>query len=85
MPYGSHDPGQGQIWLDEVMCWGHEKALSDCSHWGWGLNNCGHNEDVAVHCGPDENFTTNSKIVTFIKSFSHNNNILLLIVLIYVH
>ena len=44
--------GDGQIWLDDIQCDGKERhiGLSECSHGGWGVHNCGHHEDVAVSC-----------------------------------
>ena len=45
--YGS---GTGQIWLDDIHCNGYESSLSSCPHIGWGLHNCGHNEDIGVAC-----------------------------------
>jgi len=38
------------IWLDDIRCDGKERHISECSHGGWGIHNCGHDEDVAVSC-----------------------------------
>ena len=42
--------GSGQIWLNNVNCKGNEKDLSQCSHSGWGVEDCLHNEDAGVEC-----------------------------------
>ncbi|XP_054754314.2 deleted in malignant brain tumors 1 protein-like [Lytechinus pictus] len=42
--------GSGPIHLDDVYCWGSESMLSHCGNDGWGINNCGHNEDAGVSC-----------------------------------
>ena len=42
--------GSGQIWLDNVQCTGTETDIGDCSHAGWGVNDCQHYEDVALSC-----------------------------------
>jgi len=44
--------GQGSdpVWLDEVGCQGGEASLLDCTHAGWGVENCSHGEDASVLC-----------------------------------
>ena len=42
--------GSGQIWLDNVNCVGTEETLRNCSHRGWGTQNCNHQEDASVNC-----------------------------------
>ena len=43
--------GSGETWLDGVACTGSESRISDCSHNGWGVEDCGHTEDAGVECG----------------------------------
>ena len=38
------------IWLDEVQCTTGDRNLSECSHNGWGNNDCSHSEDAGVAC-----------------------------------
>ncbi|XP_067272763.1 uncharacterized protein [Pseudorasbora parva] len=47
--------GQGtdQIWLDEVKCLGNESSLSQCSHNGFGVNDCSRRADAGVVCLQD--------------------------------
>ena len=42
--------GSGQIWLDDVRCSGSETSIVNCRHEGWGVENCGHQEDASVIC-----------------------------------
>ncbi|PIK42104.1 putative deleted in malignant brain tumors 1 protein-like [Apostichopus japonicus] len=60
-PFG---PGTGKLWLDDVRCIGTESRLDNCSHRGWGLNNCRrfHAEDAGVRCSI-ANSLTNVRLV----------------------
>jgi len=42
--------GTDVIWLYNVWCDGTEAHISECSHAGWGVHDCGHKDDVAVSC-----------------------------------
>ena len=42
--------GTGEIWLDNVNCVGNELTIGNCSHRGWGIEDCGHFEDASVNC-----------------------------------
>ncbi|ELU10932.1 hypothetical protein CAPTEDRAFT_206337 [Capitella teleta] len=41
--------GSGPIYLDNVNCDRHAYA-SFCTHRGWGVHDCGHQEDVGLNC-----------------------------------
>ena len=47
--------GDGQIWLDNVQCQGHESSILNCQHAGWGVENCGRGKDASVVCSSKYN------------------------------
>ncbi|XP_026992470.1 putative DMBT1-like protein isoform X2 [Tachysurus fulvidraco] len=42
--------GSGEIWLDNVHCFGNESTITQCTHRGFGVNDCDHGEDAGVIC-----------------------------------
>ena len=48
--YAHFGRGVGPITLDNVQCTGLESYLTDCSHNGLYIHNCGHGEDAGVRC-----------------------------------
>ena len=50
LPQASFGSGIGIIWFDDVQCFGNESSLLNCSHRGFGINNCAHSEDANVIC-----------------------------------
>ena len=49
-------PGDGTIWMDDINCTGSERSLTECSHNGWGIENCDHNEDAGVLCSSNKDY-----------------------------
>lgn len=51
--YSSAHFGQApysQTWIDDLGCVGTELDVSQCSHRGWGQEDCSHSEDAGVRC-----------------------------------
>ena len=40
----------GQIWLSDLNCTGTESSIVNCSHSGWGINDCNHGSIAGVTC-----------------------------------
>ena len=49
-------PGDGTIWMDDINCTGSERSLTECSHNGWGIENCDHDEDAGVLCSSNKDY-----------------------------
>jgi len=47
---GQYGPGEGEIWLDGVICLGTETDITECQHNGWAGHSCEHQDDVSVSC-----------------------------------
>ena len=43
-------PGEGPIWLDNILCMGFEANLESCHFTGWGEHNCEHSQDIGIRC-----------------------------------
>jgi hypothetical protein len=48
----SYTTSSDEFWLDDVSCTGTETSLEQCSHSGWGVENCGTSEHVWITCTP---------------------------------
>ncbi|XP_071961853.1 scavenger receptor cysteine-rich domain superfamily protein-like isoform X2 [Antedon mediterranea] len=49
-------PKDQPIYLNDVICSGNEKSLSDCQHGDWGIHDCSHKQDVALACNRNKDF-----------------------------
>ncbi|XP_047198252.1 deleted in malignant brain tumors 1 protein [Hippoglossus stenolepis] len=50
LQHAAFGQGSGPIWLDDVICSGREPSITHCRHPGFGVHNCGHNEDASIIC-----------------------------------
>lgn len=41
---------KGIMWLNNVDCSGNENKLVDCTHSGWGVEDCFRAENVKIKC-----------------------------------
>ena len=49
-PLTGFPAGTGQIWLDDMTCFGNEVSLFDCVANDLGDHDCVHSEDAGVEC-----------------------------------
>ena len=42
--------GKGNIWLESIACSSDIVFMVNCSHRGWGIEDCHHGEDVGLEC-----------------------------------
>ena len=57
--------GGSQILLQYLNCTGSELTLDDCSHNGWGIENCSHSEDAGIQCDVSNGNYRNLFTITF--------------------
>ena len=55
--FASFGQGTGPTWLDEVDCTGSETNLTQCSHNGFGNEDCSHFEDAGVRCATEGRYS----------------------------
>ena len=57
----------GEIRLDNINCTGTELTIENCSHNGWGIHNCDHEESAGVVCAASNG---NSVVVTVMCAYA---------------
>ena len=68
--YGS---GNGRIWLNYVTCDGTESNIGNCSHGGWGYNDCGHKDNVGVKCTDSNSMQFYLNLCIYTTYFVHHH------------
>ncbi|XP_072034782.1 neurotrypsin-like [Amphiura filiformis] len=63
--------GSGKIWLDNVACFGTETYLYSCDHPGWGVEDCGHEQDAGVIC-TDGEYSTSRRHIRLVDGSNPN-------------
>ncbi|XP_014681507.1 PREDICTED: deleted in malignant brain tumors 1 protein-like [Priapulus caudatus] len=58
-----YSPGSVSFWLDNVDCTGNEESIEQCTHRGWGINDCGTTEVAGVICS-NETVDLNVRLMT---------------------
>ena len=58
-PYGRRP--YGEIWLDELGCSSKDVWLANCTHRGWGVEDCHPGQEIGVKCKRE------SKVSTWLK------------------
>ena len=48
--FTNYDYDGGTIWMDDVNCATNTTNFLECSHNGWGQENCGSSENVLLTC-----------------------------------
>ncbi|XP_072018290.1 uncharacterized protein [Amphiura filiformis] len=52
--------GSGMTWIDNITCSGSESTLESCAHNGWGVHDCGHDQDACVKCDDTDECASNT-------------------------
>ena len=47
-PYGRRP--YGEIWLDELGCSSRNVWLANCTHRGWGVEDCHNGQEIGIRC-----------------------------------
>ena len=50
LSYRSRKTNYNGYWLDNVVCAGNEKKITNCQNNGWGNHNCGSSEGIFLTC-----------------------------------